>query len=111
MEPSGPAKPMANPPPAGGSHEKSAVDAAAARAVLAAMPKVLEGKLVMRQWGQTGLIETLKSFSSLDELYALCVMTPDPQIVDHIIIQGKDENGRPRELTFVFQSITFSPQE
>jgi len=74
-------------------------------------PKVLEGKLVMRQWGQTGLIETLRNFSSLDELYSLCVMTPDPQIVDHIIIHGQDEQGRPRELTLVFQSITFSPQE
>ena len=108
MESNGPAKPAANPPPAGGSNEKIA---ATDTTTLAAMPKVLEGKLVMRQWGQTGLIETLKSFSSLDELYSLCVMTPDPQIVDHIIIQGKDENGRPRELTFVFQSITFSPQE
>ena len=74
-------------------------------------PQTLGGKLILRQWGQTGLVETLKSFSSLEELYALCMKAPASQIVDHIIIQGEDANGRPREVTFVFQSITFAPPE
>lgn len=75
-------------------------------------PKVLEGKIVLRQWDRAqGLTETPKAFSSLDELYAQCLAATDPDLLDRIIIQGVDEKGQPRVLTFVFQSITVSPHQ
>jgi hypothetical protein len=72
-------------------------------------PKVVNGTLIFRQWAHTGLLETSKSFTSLDELYAHCLEAADPEIVDRIVIQGLDADGHPRVLTFVFQSITVSP--
>ena len=74
-------------------------------------PKVLEGKIVLRHWDRnSGLTETPQVFSSLDELYAHCLATTDPHLVDRIVIQGEDENGESRVLTFVFQSITVTPE-
>jgi hypothetical protein len=68
---------------------------------------VLEGKIVLRQWSRTsGLTETPQAFHSLDELYAACIATTDPQLIDRLIITGEDAHGQPRLLTFVFQSIT-----
>lgn len=75
-------------------------------------PKVLEGKIVLRHWDRkSGLTETHQVFSSLDELYAHCLSATDPHLVDRIVIQGKDENGELRVLTFVFQSITVTPEK
>ena len=73
------------------------------------LPKVLACNLIVRQWGQTGLIETAKTFASLDELYAYCLTASDDEIADRIVIHGKNENGQVCELTFVFQSITVAP--
>ena len=73
--------------------------------------RVLEGTLVLRQWSRAaGLTETPKSFSSLDELYSYCLAVTDPELVERVVIQGQDEQGQPRILTFVFQSITVTPQ-
>ena len=71
-------------------------------------PKVSEGILVLRQWDRTGLTETQKTFSSLEELYTYCLATvaSDPDVVDRIVIQGHDEHGQPRVLSFSFASIT-----
>lgn len=75
-------------------------------------PKVVEGRIVLRHWDRTsGLTETPQVFSSLDELYAHCLAATDPHLVDRIVIQGEDENGEPRLLTFVFQSITVSSEK
>ena len=76
----------------------------------AAQGKVLAGKLVVRQWERTELVETFKDFSSLAELYSLVVKMPDPHLLEHIIIQGQDERGQPRELTLFFQSLTASSE-
>ena len=74
-------------------------------------PGVIAGELVLRAWDRTtGLSETISSFSSLDELYAYCISTEQPQLIDRIVIRGQDEHYQPRVLTFVFQSITVSPQ-
>ena len=73
--------------------------------------KVTEGTIVLRHWDRVGLTETPKVFTSLDELYAYCLSTTDPQVVDRIIIEGRDDLGQPRVLTFVFQSITVTPQK
>ena len=73
--------------------------------------RVLEGELILRAWDRNaGLRETSASFSSLDELYAYCLSTSEPQLIDRIVIRGQDEQDQPRVLTFVFQSITVSSQ-
>lgn len=75
-------------------------------------PKVLKGRIVLRHWDQAaGLTETAQLFGSLDELYAHCLATTDPHLIDRIVIQGEDENGKLRLLTFVFQSITVSSEK
>jgi hypothetical protein len=71
-------------------------------------PKVSEGTLVLREWGRAGLTEASRSFHSLDELYAHCLTTEDPEVVDRIVIRGHDAGGHARVLTFVFQSMTVS---
>ena len=73
--------------------------------------KVSAGTIVLRHWDRTGLTETPQSFHSLDELYAYCLAVTDPQVVDRIVIMGHDEAGHPRVLTFVFQSITVTPEK
>ncbi len=70
---------------------------------------VLEGQIILRQWDRAaGLVEQPQTFSTLDELYDLCLTTTDPHLVDRVIITGRDDQGQPRVLTFVFQSITVS---
>lgn len=74
--------------------------------------KVIEGKIVLRQWKHgTGLVETPRVFHTLDELYAQCLSAENPDLIDRIVITGEDENGQPRVMTFVFQSITVSAQK
>ena len=74
--------------------------------------KVVEGKIVLRQWQHgSGLTETPRVFYTLEELYAQCLNAANPDLIDRIVITGEDENGRPRVMTFVFQSITVSTQK
>jgi hypothetical protein len=74
-------------------------------------PKVLEGTMVLRQWDRLGLTENSKTFNSLDELYAYCLAAGDPEVVDRIVIRGRDEHNHIRVLTFAFQSITVSTRK
>jgi hypothetical protein len=72
-------------------------------------PQVTEGTIVRREWALAdGLRERSHTFHSLDELYALCLATETPQVIDRLIIQGVDALNQPRVVTFVFQSITVS---
>lgn len=72
---------------------------------------VTDGTIVLRQWDRTqGLLETPQDFHSLDELYALCLAVDAPNVIDRIVIRGRDAEDRPRVITFVFQSITVSPR-
>lgn len=72
-------------------------------------PKVLSGTVITRQWEpERGLTEISQSFKSLDELYAICLETTDPHLVDRLVIDGLDANGQQRLLTFVFQSMAVS---
>ncbi len=74
--------------------------------------KVIEGKIVLRQWQPgAGLTETPRLFTTLDELYAQCLAAANPDLIDRIVISGEDEHGQPRVITFVFQSITVSSQK
>jgi hypothetical protein len=74
--------------------------------------KVIQGHIVLRRWSRTsGLTEKPVTFSSLEELYTFCLSVADPDLVDRVVINGQDENGAPRVLTFVFQSITVSSKQ
>ncbi len=73
--------------------------------------KVNDCVLVLRRWDrEAGLVETPLAFDSLDEMYALCLATTDPALIDRIIIRGHDEAGVPQIVTFTFQSITVTPK-
>lgn len=72
---------------------------------------VQAGTMILRRWDRdAGLTETPVAFGSLDELYALCLNTADPALIDRIIIRGLNRDGAPQVVTFVFQSITVTPK-
>ena len=63
------------------------------------------GTVVFRTWGATGgLTEMERTFSTLDELFHLCVHPDGRDVVDHIRIDGVDERGMPRTLMFDYES-------
>ena len=72
--------------------------------------EVQECAIILRRWDKdAGLIETPVAFKSLDELYAACLATENPSLIDRIIIRGCNDDGVPQVVTFVFQSITVTP--
>ncbi len=73
--------------------------------------EVTDCTLILRRWDkEAGLIETSAHFASLEELYARCLATTDPALIDRIIIRGRDAKGVPQVATFIFQSITVTPK-
>lgn len=71
--------------------------------------KVENGTVIFRRWDRhVGLDETSMTFSSLDDLFGLCLQANDPMLVDRVTIEGKDSSGTPRVVTLVFQSVTIS---
>ncbi len=74
-------------------------------------PEVTDCTLIFRRWDkEAGLIETSAAFGSLEELYARCLATTEPALIDRIIIRGRDTKGVPQVATFRFQSITVTPK-
>ena len=72
--------------------------------------EVKDCTIILRQWDkESGLIETPAAFGSLEELYAVCLATNNPSLIDRIIIRGLNAEGVPQVVTFVFQSITVTP--
>lgn len=70
---------------------------------------VQRGQVIFRRWDKdSGLDETATQFTSLDELFSLCLQANDPLLVDRVIIEGTDEEGERRVVTLVFQSVTIS---
>ena len=73
-------------------------------------PEVQDCTIIRRRWDkEAGLVETPVAFGSLEELYALCLATTDPALIDRIIIRGRNAEGAPQVVTFIFQSITVTP--
>jgi hypothetical protein len=73
--------------------------------------ETVEGELIMRAWDRTTcLSESSARVASLAELFEVCLAAGEPQLIDRIVIRGLDTHDQPRVLTFVFQSITVSPQ-
>ncbi len=68
---------------------------------------VNEVTLILRRWDrESGLSEHARVYPSLDSLYSACLGVSDPDLIDRIIIRGRDDTGKERILTFVFQSVT-----
>ncbi len=75
-------------------------------------PKVQQGTVVLRRWDdRDGLHETTAAFTTMDDLFSLCLQTRDPLLVDRVIIQGVDMNGMPQTVTLVFQSVTVAGEK
>jgi hypothetical protein len=73
-------------------------------------PAIQDCTMIRRRWDKAvGLIETPEAFASLEELYTLCLATTDPALIDRIIIRGRNAEGTPQIVTFIFQSITVTP--
>jgi hypothetical protein len=68
-------------------------------------PTVREGTIVLRVWDK-GLTEFQQSFTTMDELFDLCLRAGDPTVVDRVILRGTDEQGEMRTLIFTFQSVS-----
>ena len=56
--------------------------------------------------GGSRIVEAERAFSTVEELFAYCVSLENPNLRDRVSIAGDDRDGRPRVLTFTFQSIT-----
>ena len=72
--------------------------------------EIQECTLILRRWDhESGIVETSVPVSSLEGLYATCLNTANPALIDRIIIQGRNAEDKPQTVTFVFQSITVTP--
>jgi len=69
--------------------------------------QAIGGTIVFHIWNASRqLVETEETFTSLNELFAHCLPLSDEKLVDRVIIHGLDDNGDPRRLTLVFESVT-----
>jgi hypothetical protein len=68
---------------------------------------IRRGYVVFRLWDEhTGLCEAAWNFTSLDELFALCLQADSALLVDRIVIEGEDEHTTSQTLTLTFQSLS-----
>ena len=70
--------------------------------------EVQQGRAIFRVWVKDrGLTEVEQVFTSLEELFEMCLHQPgDEALVDRIIIEGIDHKGTPRRVQLNFQSVT-----
>lgn len=68
---------------------------------------VKQGTIVFRHYrNRSGVDEVTESFSSLNELFELCLQSENPKLVDRVHIEGIAGDGNKHTLTLVFQSVT-----
>ncbi len=53
----------------------------------------------------SGITETSLPITTLEELFTECVTKAEPQLIERLLIAGQDAQGRPRLLSFTFQSV------
>ncbi len=53
-----------------------------------------------------GVEETTVEVNSLEELFDYCLSLKEPRLLERLVLAGRDEGGRARAVTFIFQSIT-----
>ena len=65
------------------------------------------GKVIFFAWtDDRGLVETVKDFRSLDELFAHCLNSGAQGYVEEVLINGVDEKGVTREVALTFRSVS-----
>jgi hypothetical protein len=70
---------------------------------------VSEVTLVYRNWNrESGLTERNQPHPTLDSLFKACLTAGDEELIDRVIIKGRDAEGKEQTVTFVFQSVTVS---
>ena len=69
----------------------------------------LSGQVVYHHWDENHrLVESTKTFHSLDELLTHCLSPPVGYLVDRITVHGVDAQGHRRQLVLSFQALTGS---
>ncbi len=65
------------------------------------------GTVVYLQWTpEAGLRQTSAQFSSLDELFELCLTSGAQGHVEEIFIYGADQDGYARQVTLTFRAAS-----
>jgi hypothetical protein len=65
------------------------------------------GTVVYLRWTpEGGLAQTSASFTSLDELFELCLASGSKGHVEEIFIQGSDQDGYTRQVTLTFRAAS-----
>ena len=65
------------------------------------------GTVVFLHWTpEGGLTQTSASFSSLDEMFELCLSSGSRGHVEEIFIRGSDEDGFARQVTLTFRAAS-----
>jgi len=65
------------------------------------------GTVVYLQWTpEGGLLQTSDSFTSLDELFELCLSSGSRGHVEEIFIRGQDQDGYVRQVTLTFRAAS-----
>jgi hypothetical protein len=76
-------------------------------AIRASAISFISGQVIYHHWDESHrLVETAKTFHSLDELLAHCLAPPSGYLVDRITVDGLDTQGRRRQLVLSFQALT-----
>lgn len=65
------------------------------------------GTVVYLQWTpEGGLTQTSTPFTSLDELFELCLASGAKGHVEEIFIKGSDDDGYSRQVTLTFRAAS-----
>ena len=75
---------------------------------------VHQGTIIVHPWDEdVGGLQELSShtFSSLDELFDLCLNSVTPTVVDRIILQGVDQKGHPHTVTLKLVAVARPEEE
>jgi hypothetical protein len=70
-------------------------------------PHASGGKITFFQWTTNrGLVETIETFQSLDDLFRRCLDSGARGYVEDVTIAGFDQSGVRRQVTLTFRSVT-----
>ena len=70
-------------------------------------PQANGGTITFLEWtADKGLTETIKPFTTLDDLFSHCLNSGTHGHIEEVLINGHDGAGRPRQVTLTFRSAT-----
>jgi hypothetical protein len=69
----------------------------------------ITGEVIYHHWDEKHrLVESTRTFHSLDELLTQCLSPPARHLVNRVALTGRDAQGRRRQLLLSFQALTES---